>query len=276
MKIGCCIDISWYDQLVNLGYDSISLAAKDIVSWDETTFLKAKERIKRGPLKTISLNSFCTADLRLNGRGFDLNRIEEYTDLVCRRGKELGFRYIGIGAPQSRNVRESENREVSKEQFLKALRCMCQTAEQYEMEILLEAVCSVECNFITTTWEALDLIQKAGFERVHLVYDIYHEYMERQPLSVIKEAANEIKVVHIAQNINGYRAYLLDEYLNQYRAYWNALKEIGYTGEWNLECFAGDPAVELSNSLNIMKELSGNCAGRSQVFARGEGEYAGT
>jgi len=64
MKIGCCIDISHYDRLVQLGYDSITLAAKDVAAWDSETFLRNSQILSAGPLACISLNSFCTPALR--------------------------------------------------------------------------------------------------------------------------------------------------------------------------------------------------------------------
>ena len=40
MKIGCCIDLSHYDTLAALGYETIALAA-----WDEQAFEAAKGKL---------------------------------------------------------------------------------------------------------------------------------------------------------------------------------------------------------------------------------------
>lgn len=255
MKIGCCIDISHYDTLVRCGYDSITLAAKDVANWDEATLSSVRKKLSEGPLKTISLNSFCTDALQLNGGRFDPQEIRDYTERVCKNGKFLGFRYIGIGAPGSRSLLPSDDAAVCRKQFLQALTDMCHVAEKYDMEILLESVCSLECNFITTTREALAILRELNLKNLHLVYDIYHEHMEKQPLSVIKEAGSEIRVVHIAQDLNKKRAYLDPAYTDEYRQYWDALAEIGYTGEWNLESFVGDPEEELPKSMAILTQI---------------------
>ena len=47
MKIGCCIDISRYDELVACGYESIALAAKDVADWDEETLAAAEKKLTR-------------------------------------------------------------------------------------------------------------------------------------------------------------------------------------------------------------------------------------
>lgn len=255
MKIGCCIDISWYDTLVACGYESITLAAKDVAVWDEDTFQSAKKKLTEGKLKTISLNSFCTPELRLNGKDFDPEKLTKYTELVCKRGSELGYRYVGIGAPGSRNLGLEDNLDRCRAQFMQALGIMCREAAKFGMEILLESVCSVECNFITTTREALAIVRELGLPNLHLVYDVYHEYMENQSLDVIYEARDEIRAVHIAQNANNKRAYLDDAHLEEYTAYWNALQKIGYTDEWNLESFVGAPEEMLPRSMQIMNKL---------------------
>lgn len=255
MKIGCCIDISQYDTLVANGYDSIALAAKDVADWDEATLCAVEKKLKEGPLATISLNSFCTDALQLKGKSFDLQTVCDYTERVCSRGKRLGFRCIGIGAPKSRNLQPGDDAELCREQFLLALVGMCRVAEKYDMDILMESVCSLECNFVTTTSEALEILRELKLKNLHLVYDIYHEYMENQPLSVIREAGDEIRVVHIAQDLGGKRAYLDEEHMADYRRYWDALTEIGYTGEWNLESFVGDVAQELPRSMAIMRQI---------------------
>lgn len=255
MKIGCCIDLSYYDQLVACGYDSIALAAKDVAAWSEEAFVGAQTILAQGKLQTISLNSFCTPQLRLNGSGFDPERLAAYAQLVCRRGSVLGFRYVGIGAPASRNVAPGENPRRCMDQFCQAMAIICQEAGEYGMEILLESVCSLEGNFLTTTAQTFALVRQLAIPNLHLVYDIYHEAMEKQNLDVIAQCAQEIRVVHIAQDVNGTRAYLNAAQADQYRAYWRALRAVGYTGEWNLEAFAGDPSKLLPESMEIMRKI---------------------
>lgn len=256
MIIGCCIDISRYDELVQNGYESIALAAKDVAAWDDQTLQAVKEKLVSGSLKTISLNSFCTADLKLNGHDYVPEKLRDYMERVASRAKMLGFRYIGIGAPASRNLQPHDDVQACRSQFREAMEILCSVAEKYGIEVLLESVCKIECNFITTTKEALYLIREWNLPNLHLVYDIYHEYMEHQTLDVIREAENEIRVVHIAQNKNNQRAYLDWAYLDEYQRYRDALADVGYDGEWNLEAFVGDPEIELQKSIEVIRQIN--------------------
>ena len=79
--------------------------------------------------------------------------------------------------------------------------------------------------------------------------------MERQPVSVIDEAADEIRVVHAAQNANQKRAYLFPDQSEVFRPYWQALQKVGYAGEWNVEAFEGDCTEGLRQTMKTMQLL---------------------
>lgn len=129
-------------------------------------------------------------------------------------------------------------------------------AAPHGVEVLMESVCSVECNLVTTTREAAAFIQGVRRSNLHLVYDVYHEAMEGQSVDVIRDVADEIRVVHIAQDVNhGQRAYLDEEHLAAYRPYWDMLTRVGYQGEWNIESFVGNVEAGLKNSMTVTKRL---------------------
>lgn len=201
MKLGACVPLEYYQELVDCGYQSITLAAKDLALWSEAELEHAQRVLEDGPLERISLNNFRPGTLRLHGPGYSREAVQQFTKTVLERGHRLGFRYLGIGAPASRNLLPGEDPA-------QAIGDICMLAEQYEMEILMESVCSVEYNFITTTLQALEFVRSMWRSNLHLVYDIYHEFMEQQPLCVIEEAADEIRVVHAAQDAGKQRAYL--------------------------------------------------------------------
>lgn len=256
MILGCCIGMEWYDTLAENGYQSIALAAKDVAAWDEAAFESNQKKLASGPLQTISLNSFCPQDLRLDGKGHDPEKLRAYMERLAPRAASLGFRYLGIGAPASRNIDADDDRAACLAQFKDSLRLMCEVAAKHDLEILLESVCSLECNFITTTNEAYDIVSELRLSNLHLVYDIYHEVMEGQPIEVIDRVADEIRVVHIAEDESGKRAYPDAAHAADYKKYWDRLLALGYTGEWNPECFTGDPAVKLAESINIFQSFT--------------------
>jgi sugar phosphate isomerase/epimerase len=255
MKIGCCIGIECYDAVLAAGYDNITLAAKDIAAMEEAAFGEVLAKVKNGPLVLSSLNSFSPPEVKLSGGGYSAEALTIYAVPLFDRAAALGVRHIGIGAPFSRNMPDGFSKQLALEQLRQSLGLLCDLGAPLGIDILLEAVCDIECNLIVTTDEALEVVRSMGVQNLHLVYDIYHAHMMNEPVSNIGLAGGEIKVVHISQDEGrGRRLYLDPDKTNEYLPYIRALQEIGYDGEISLEAFFGDPAVELPRSYDILKK----------------------
>lgn len=259
MKLCCCTEWKNYDVLVASGYDAITLGGVDIVKWSDDELQAAVKKLREGPLEHYSINRFCEGSLRLHGVRMDLDKIAAYTQKLCERAAMLGFRYIGIGAPASRNLEEGEQAETAMREFVQALELICRIAQNYNIEILLEAVCSLECNFLTTTQEVARLVAQLQIQNLHLVYDIFHERMEQQSLSVLRQYAEEIRTVHIAQLQDGGRGYLQMQNLLEYTAYWAVLTACGYKGDFSIEAFLGDPVAGIQESARVLQQLRSSC-----------------
>lgn len=256
MLFGCCTTIDHYHEVADAGYGAITLAAKDLAAMDDADFAHARAVIKDGPLKALSLNSFSTPEVRLNGPGYSPEALAAYAAPLLQRAHALGIRYVGIGAPGSRNLPPDVDATAAMAQFEEAMILLCRLGAPLGIGILIEAVCDIECNFITTTPEALALVKRLALPNLHLVYDIYHAHMMNEPLSNIDDAVGEIRVVHIAQDVaQGRRHYLNEAHIEEYRSYMEMLRAAGYQGEVSLEALFGDVAAELPKSLTILKKL---------------------
>lgn len=255
MIYGCCTSIGRYVDLVLAGYDSITLPGIFFGRADERTFAKAAETIRNGPLQFRGLNAFSPPDVKMTGPNYDRAALRAYAETVIGRAGRLGARYIGIGCPHSRNVPDGFSRDEANRQFREVLADLCEIARPYGIDILLEGVCAVEGNFITTAREALALIRDLALPNLHLCYDIYHEFMMGEGPDVILDAGAEIRTVHIAEDVGGKRHYLDEAQTGKYRPYIEALRQIGYAGELTPEAFFGDVEIEFPRSLSIMKAL---------------------
>lgn len=258
MLFGCCTTIGNYNNVYAAGYDTITLAAVDIAAMDTVSFNRVKDIVNAGALRVLSLNRFSGPDVHLNGPDYSPEALKAYASPLIERAGLLGVRYIGIGSPASRNLVPGISAAAAMEQFENAIRLLCGLAAPYGIDILIEAVCDIECNFITVTNEALDVVTRLALKNLHLVYDIYHAHMMREPLDNIDLAAKEIRVVHIAQDAAcGQRHYLEMANIEEYRPYIDRLNAIGYVGEVSLEAFYGELEHELPKSLAILKKLLG-------------------
>ena len=149
MKTGCCTSIDNYDLVAANGYDRIILPAVEIVSFDDYAFTEAFRKVAHGSLECVALNSFCNPHLKLCGRDYDQAAVKAYIGNLAVRAARLGVRQIGIGAPKSRSIPPTFSRELAMTQFKNSLAILTDICRPYDIEILLEAVCDLECNFIT-------------------------------------------------------------------------------------------------------------------------------
>lgn len=255
MVIGCCTTIDRYDTLQEMGYQAIALAGKDIAGMDDETFLRSAAKIKAGPLAMTSLNAFCPPALRLNGPDVDYRAVRAYAEQLCARGQAMGVKYLGVGSPASRNTAEGYPRERALAEFGHSILEICRAAEKYQMEVLLEALASVECNCVNNTMEALDLLRSLNLPNLHLLYDIYHACLMKEPVKWIETAAPEIRCVHIAGIHGEGHAYLSPQCMGPLRPYIKMLAQCGYRGELLLEAFCGDPESGLAQSLDLLRGI---------------------
>jgi len=255
MKVGCCIGMAHYGEVAAAGYQSIALPGVELAGMDDAAFQKTRETLKHGPLELHSVNSFCPPDLRLTGADFSAQRLEDYARRLFARAAELGVSYVGIGGPVSRSTRPGEDPVRASEELKNALALLCRLGGEYGLTILLEAVCSLECNLVVYTHEAAEMVRALGLPNLGLVYDIYHAHMMGEDPAYVLSVAELIRVVHIAQDQNGRRIYLREAFLEAYRPYIQALHRAGYSGEINMESFVGELPEELPRSREILNRL---------------------
>lgn len=255
MEYGCCTTIDNYDLLVQTGYDRIILPAAELAAMETPAYERLRGKLSKGPVKCLALNSFCTPKLILCGNSYSNEAVEAYTRVLADRAAGIGVRYIGVGAPKSRSIPPDFPQSTAMSQLKHSLTGICRVCADYDIEVLLEAVCDLECNFITTTEEAVGVVEELGLPNLQLVFDTYHAFMMGEDDAPLRRAMKYVRLVHVAQNIDGRRHYLRRANMDEYAVYFNALLEGGYDGEVSVEAFNDEPETQLQETLDIMKTL---------------------
>lgn len=255
MKYSCCTALENLPLLEAAGYDRIILPCTQVAGWSEAEFEKALAAISGSSLECRGLNSFCTPELRLCGPGYDAEKVEAYIRHLAPRAKALGVEFIGVGSPKSRSIPEDYDRERAMEQWIGTLEILCGVCREYGITVLLEAVCALEGNFMTTTNDALEVLNRAGISNLEIVFDTYHAFMMDEDEKPLVRAMDHVKLIHMAQDFSGRRHYLRRENMAEYRVYTDALRNAGFDGEVAVEAFYDDIREQLPETLAIMKEL---------------------
>ncbi len=255
MILGCCIAFPLYDTVVEAGFEAITFSGIEITSWTEEEFEEVKKKVTSGPLKCLSVNSFCPGNIPFHGKDLDFSAIRNYTEKLCSRASQLGCKYVGIGAAGNKRIADTEDRAKAIGEMDEVWKLLCEVAAKYDMDILMEAITSLDTNYLTTAREAYALVKRLNISNFHLVYDIYHDWADDQGPEVIAEIADEIRVVHLSNLEKGKRTYLVEKDIPLYKSYYDEIKKVGYEGEFNIECFESDPAGKIIESYGIMKKF---------------------
>jgi D-psicose/D-tagatose/L-ribulose 3-epimerase len=257
MLYSCCATMEHYDRIISAGYDRIILPAFGLCEMEESDFQTLRHTLENGPVQCRALNDFCSAELKLCGPEYDRSAVIKYSRTLVERSRQIGVEYIGVGAPRSRNIPDDYPPEKALAELKDSLTILCHAAAICGINILLEAVCSVECNFITSTDAAFDIVASLGLANLHLVFDTYHASMMGENAQPLLRAMQEVRLVHVAQDIDSKRRCPQNGFFEDHRIYFDALRECGFDGEVGVEACLTDTEGELEISLSILKRLCG-------------------
>lgn len=258
MEYSCCTSFENLDLVEQAGYDAIALPGWFVAGCDGDTFAKVCARLQASPLQCHSLNAFCPERIRLVGDGHDAQALREYTCVLAERAEKLGVRCVGIGSPNSRKLPEGYDAGRAMEQWETSLRVIAGVLAPYGIQALAEPLCTRECNWMNTTQQVLPVVRRLQLENLGMVFDIYHAFAMGEDDTALREAMPYVRLVHIAQSIDGQKHYLREGHDEDYRPYFRALRDGGYDGEFAVEA-TYDPLDEaLPRSLAIMKGYLAN------------------
>lgn len=253
--------MDYYDDLARLGYDYIELAGKAVAAMDERSFAAAAARVAAGPVACCGFNAYCPPEIVIAGPGWDLASARAYAGRLLPRAKALGARAVGIGAPASRTLPAGFDRTLARRQLADFLKATAEEADRCGVTLLLEAVCTRECNFVNTTAEALEIVRELALPNLFLVYDIYHAAVMGESPAQLAAIFPLLRHAHICRDEGGARTYLAAGEPQPYQPYVDALCALGYGGAICLEAFCGDVPAGAARSLEILREMTGTREG---------------
>ncbi len=254
MRFGFCTEIKNYDHLVDLGYDYIELSGSSIYKMTENQFKNAKNTINNGPIRCESINSFILPEVKILGELVNFCMLEEYVDKVVSRAASFGADKICFGSPSSRMIPKGYSREKAKQDAIKFVNMTLKKAEQYGLNILIEALGTYETNFLNTTLEALEFLGQLNGKNTGLVLDLYHFWRGKEDINIINSSnIKYIKHVHIAEEEG--RIALIAKKIDKYKKYVYKLKDAGYDESISFEGIIKDFSFDAKKTLEILKTI---------------------
>jgi sugar phosphate isomerase/epimerase len=172
-------------------------------------------------------------------------RTTEYLQELMRFCADVEGKVLVFGSPKQRNLLPGVTREQARAWLIEAFEQALPVAEQAGVTLCLEPLPPPECDFITTTAEAIDVIDAIRHPNLRLVLDVKSMTgEERQTGSAIPDTIRRVApyVAHFQAN---------DANLGHpgsgeidFAPIFAALKEVGYDGFVSVETFDFKPGPE--------------------------------
>jgi len=243
MNIGLCIHLGGLKAAVDgLSYLEPTVADLLCPKADDAAFEARLAAAEAEPVPPTAVNCFFPGDLRNTGPDVDAAALDAWVETCCRRAAAIGVGTIVFGSGGSRAVPEGFDRDRAAEQIVENLKRYGPIAARHGITIVLEPLAGRHCNIVTSVDEGAGLVRAAGHPNILLLADTYHMAEDGDPPEAIRRAEGLIAHAHCAEGDG--RGPLGAKGEDQ-RAYFRALKDIGYDGGISLECQWDDLPAQL-------------------------------
>jgi sugar phosphate isomerase/epimerase len=254
------------------GYDFFETSVAGILmpTCSEEQWKKQKELILNAPIPLRSCNGFLPGTFRLTGPKADFAPALDYAEKALRRAEEVGVKTIVFGSGGARNVpgdicsadrSQRPDTEKGLLQYTEFCRILCnRVSDLKNVSMVIEPLRPNESNIINYVWQGMQVVRDVNSPRLEQLADIYHMISRRECPRSIVEAGCHLKHCHIA--CKGTRQFpgTGPDDAAIFKPYFDALKQIGYTGGFSCECgWPKDQAgfeKALDKALALMKSLA--------------------
>jgi len=261
MKLGCCVNmlastdtqigIEHIATLSELGYDYLELPLAQITALPECKFKETYKQTKGIPIEAC--NNFFPANIRLTGENVDRSVISEYVKRATERALQMGVKIIVLGSAGAKNIPVGFPYNEAREQFIALLYHLQSVIAPLGLTIVLEPLNTKESNFILTLDEAIAMAKEADCDNIKVLADYYHMRMENEDITVIKNAGEDLRHIHIAAKHG--RTFPRENDGEDYETFFATLKTIGYDARISIEAYSDNVISDGSNSIRFLRRL---------------------
>ena len=234
------------------GYEGVELApftiAKDVTDVPATRRREVAALAKEHGMEIIGLHWLLVGPEGMYVTHMDQairRRTTDYLKELMRFCADVDGKVLVFGSPKQRNLLPGVTREQARAWLIEAFEAALPVAEQVEVTLCLEPLPAPECDFITSTGEAIEVIDAIKHPRLRLVLDVKSmSGEERVTGSSIPDTIRRVApyVAHVqANDANlGYPGSGDIDFVPIFRT----LKDVGYDGFVSVEVFDFTPGPE--------------------------------
>ena len=143
--------------------------------------------------------------------------------------------------------------EADSDRFTKLYREICSVTDGTEGKVLLETINRYESPYFNSAGHCAEAVKKVAMKNAGLLLDTFHMSIEERSIpDSIRSCGELVKHVHLGDN----NRLLPGHGCIDFKACFDALKDIGYSGFVNLECaIEGDPETMLRETAGYLRRM---------------------
>lgn len=249
------------DKIAAAGYDAIELHIKEIMSFDDLEYQKARKLVRDSGLASEVFDNPLPLDVVVADDDFDFAYYTEYLKKAVDRTARMGARYFVYGNGKTRSLPAGEGNEAEEKKKKAAekndrlIRTLCEIASQHNVTIMMEPLASQICNSVLSIPEAYEYAKRLECRNLKTLLDFRWFVAGGHPYSDIVDYADFIKHVHIDNPLLPFpeRRVPMPGDGFDYGRLLDTLKEISYKGYISYEANTfGDYEKDIRSGLELL------------------------
>ena len=248
-----CAKLSDYPAVSAAGYDYLEIDVSSFLApgKNDSTFLTNLEQMKQLNVKIISCINFIPGDMKITGPETRHDEILAWAEIAFRRAQMAGIQRIVFGSGTARRIPEGFSKQEATQQFINLCKRMAPLAQKYGVTVVVEPLNTGETNFINSLAEGAAIVKDVNHPNILLLCDIYHMMRDSEPAGEIVKYSELIRHCHIAEKETRSAPGTAGD---NFRPYFDALKQINYQGCISIEGRWDDFEKRLAPALQYMKQ----------------------
>lgn len=252
LPLGLCCTPKEAESLDPAAFDFIEVNVQNFLvpGLDDSAFLPHLEQARAAVKPVKSANCFLPGALKCVGPAIDSDRLLRYAGTAFTRARRVGIDTIVFGSGAARIVPDGYPHPQALHDFVRLLRLLAPIAQHHAITLVIEPLNKGECNFINSLAQGAEAVEQCAHPNVRLLADFYHMLKEAEPASEIARYGHLIKHTHAAELAG--RSFPGKSREN-FRPFFQALREARYTGAIALECAWDDLQADLTPSAQYIR-----------------------
>lgn len=203
MKLGACLgwgDFSKYEFAKKCGLDFGETDFTDIALASDEDFNDFCENIEKLQFPVLAANHFLPGHLKLVGKDVDEKALTEFLEKGLRRASVLGIQSVVFGSGAARSFKDDYTLKKANEDMTRFLKeIVSPIASKYDVNVVIEPLSFHETSMIHTVKDGVGFAEKADFDHVYGLADLFHVCNNKDDIDGIGEFTGKIKHAHIAE-----------------------------------------------------------------------------